>query len=104
MAVHSFTYTFEHKELRARQVNYTNVIDNVLVKITGTDTVDNTKTASVEEWVAFKVYDRMEGDISDFIPTKQVTNENSTSIRYVCESCGLILGWPPKQQIEDFLK
>jgi len=35
---------------------------------------------------------------------KQVANGNSTSIRYVCESCGLILGWPPQQQIEDFLK
>jgi len=35
---------------------------------------------------------------------KQVANESSTTIRYVCESCGLILGWPSKQQIEDFLK
>ncbi len=35
---------------------------------------------------------------------KQVADESSTMIRYVCESCGLILGWPSKQQIEDFLK
>jgi len=35
---------------------------------------------------------------------KQVANENSTTIRYVCESCGLILGWPSKQQVENFLK
>ena len=76
MAIHNFTYTYTHKELRSRQVNYTDVIDNVRVEITGTDTVDNTKTATIEEWVTFKVYDRMEGDISDFIPTKQVTNEN----------------------------
>jgi len=35
---------------------------------------------------------------------KQVADESSTVIRYVCESCGLILGWPSKQEIEDFLK
>ena len=56
-------------------VNNTNVIDNVRVEITGIDTVDNTKTATIEQWVAFKVNQRMNGDISDFIPTKQVTNE-----------------------------
>lgn len=76
MAVHSFTYTFEHKELKATIVNNTSVINNVLVSITGEDTVDSTKRATIEEWIAFKVYDRMAGDISDFIPTKQVTNEN----------------------------
>ena len=35
---------------------------------------------------------------------KQVADESSTMIRYVCESCGLILGWPSKQEIETFLK
>ena len=75
MAAHNFTYTYTHKELRARIVNNTSVIDNVRVEITGVDTVDNTQTATIEQWVAFKVYDRMNGDISDFIPTKQVTNE-----------------------------
>jgi len=75
MAIHNFTYTYTHKELRARIVNNTNVIDNVRVEITGIDSVDNTKTATIEQWVAFKVNQRMNGDISDFIPTKQVTNE-----------------------------
>jgi len=75
MAIHNFTYTYTHKELRARIVNNTNVIDNVRVEIIGIDTVDNTKTATIEQWVAFKVNQRMNGDISDFIPTKQVTNE-----------------------------
>ncbi len=75
MAIHSFTYTFTHKELRSRIVNYTDVIDNVRVEITGVDTVDNTQTGTVEEWVSFKAYKRMKGDISDFIPTKQVTTE-----------------------------
>jgi|TARA_R110001606_G_scaffold397344_1_gene573542 hypothetical protein len=35
---------------------------------------------------------------------KQVADESSTMIRYVCESCGLNLGWPSKKQIENFLK
>ena len=37
MAIHSFTYTFEHKELKATIVNNTSVINNVLVSITGED-------------------------------------------------------------------
>ena len=35
---------------------------------------------------------------------KQVADESRTMIRYVCESCGINLGWPSKQQIENFLK
>jgi len=35
---------------------------------------------------------------------KQVADESSTMIRYVCESCGLNLGWPSKLEIEKFLK
>lgn len=76
MAIHSFTYTFTFKELKARIVNNTNVIDNVCVSIKGVDTVDTSRYVTIDQWVAFKVYDRMAGDLSDFIPTNQVTNEN----------------------------
>lgn len=75
MAIKSFTYTYTFKELKARIVNNTNVIHNVCMQIEGRET-ETDATATVEQWVAFKVYDRMAGDISDFIPTKQVTNEN----------------------------
>jgi hypothetical protein len=76
MAAHSFTYTYEFKRLQSRIVNNTEVIDNVLVDITGTDTVDSSKIGTVEQWIPFNAFARMAGDISDFIPIKQVTDTN----------------------------
>ena len=35
---------------------------------------------------------------------KQVANESSFSLRYVCESCGKVLGWPSEQDRKKFFK
>ena len=34
---------------------------------------------------------------------KQVANESSFTVRYVCESCSRVLGWPNAEELKQFL-
>jgi len=34
---------------------------------------------------------------------KQVADESSFTVRYVCESCSRVLGWPTNQKLQAFL-
>tara|TARA_R110002050_G_scaffold61104_1_gene135262 strand:- start:22 stop:273 length:252 start_codon:yes stop_codon:yes gene_type:complete len=34
---------------------------------------------------------------------KQVADESSFTVRYVCESCSRVLGWPKPEEVKQFL-
>ena len=35
---------------------------------------------------------------------KQVADESSFTVRYVCESCGKVLGWPSEKEVKKYFK